>query len=156
MSLFINQPSCRIPPPQFWSFWVFSSWLFSPSPLIHFFDTIQIPPHHRPISVIYLPSNGTTRTPLSMKKTFQSNSTTFLIERNRPIHLPHIFHHLCHQYFMIFAIYEQPPSSIPSRPHQQPHTRTQKPWVDRTLRVSDVAQSSKETLRDSWSRRHQL
>ena len=51
--------------------------------------------------------------------------------------------------FYDFTIYEQPSSSIPSRPHRQPRTRTQKPWVDRTLRISDVAQSSKETLRDS-------
>ena len=51
--------------------------------------------------------------------------------------------------FYDFAIYEQPSSSIPPRPHRQPRTHTQKPWVDRTLRVSDVTRSSKETLRDS-------
>ena len=48
-----------------------------------------------------------------------------------------------------FAIYGRPSSSIPPRPHRQPRTRTRKAWVDRTLRISDVAQTSKETLRDS-------
>ena len=58
--------------------------------------------------------------------------------------------------FYDFAIYEQPSSSIPPQSHRQPHTRTQKPWVDRTLHISNIAQSSTETLRDSWSRWHQL
>ena len=54
-----------------------------------------------------------------------------------------------------FAIYGRPSSSTPSQPHCQPRTRTWKAWVDHTLRISEVAQTSKETLRDSWSRRLQ-
>ena len=51
--------------------------------------------------------------------------------------------------FYDFAIYEQPPSSTPSRPHRLPRTRTRKAWVDRTLRISDVAQTSREALLNS-------
>ena len=91
-----------------------------------------------------------------------NNPNTTVDEENPPIELvnlpdptrltvpptPHLPPPLPLTYYD-FAIYERPSSSTPSQPHRQPHTCTRKAWVDRTLRISDVAQTSKETLRDS-------
>ena len=118
----------------------------------------------------HYPNSSTRQTDFGHLSTIQWNNPNITVdEENPPIELnnlpdwtrltipptPHLPPPLP-PIFYDFAIYEEPPSLIPSQPHHQPCAHTQKAWVNCTLCISNVAQTSKETLRDSWSWQHQL